>query len=285
MKETTVNHIGTRTVDPSELASHIERLSTKGYTIVERLLAPETTAALFAATERHYAASRSKNYAGRPDRDVEDKMVYNLQNKDKLFVDILDLPVLQSVLIHFLNDPYYRFLPPTQPNYILGYYNARSSGKHLDLHIDSHIPFKGEKTNSMQAAFVLEEHTPDNGCTVVVPGSHQSGTYTNRAEPNVTPLLLKPGDVAFWDSRLCHGTRANTSQKSRWTLIATFTTWWVKQSMDMTRSLPDEIYRQLSDSQKALLGFCSIPPADEAARINTKAGFESLRPSVADYYR
>ena len=68
-------------------------------------------------------------------------------------------------------------------------------------------------------------------------------------------------------------------------LIATFSRWWVKQAMNMTRSLPEEIYQSLTDRQKQMLGFCAIPPADEFTRINTKCGYEALLPSVADYYR
>ena len=43
-----------------------------------------------------------------------------------------------------LNDKYYRFLPDSVPNYILGGYNGRSSGDKLDLHIDSFMPYTGD---------------------------------------------------------------------------------------------------------------------------------------------
>jgi hypothetical protein len=54
--------------------------------------------------------------------------------------------------------------------------------------------------------------------------------------------------------------------------------------MDITRSLPDSIYQQLSDEQKLLMGFCSIPPSDESMRIVTKAGYDVLLPTVDEYY-
>ena len=45
----------------------------------------------------------------------------------------------------------------------------------------------------------------------------------------------------------------------------------------MTRSLPDSIYKKLTDEQKLLLGFCSIPPSDESNSIHTKKSYLDLK--------
>lgn len=171
------------------------------------------------------------------------------------------------------------------PNYILSYYNARSSGNFLDLHIDTYVPAHGEYTWAMQAAFVLEDMNKDNGCTVVIPGSHMFGKYSDRELQKRTPVEAKAGDIVMWDSRLWHGTLDNISGISRWVLIATLTRWWVKQSMDITRSLPQEIYESISPEEKLLMGFCSIPPKDEAGSIHTKKHYSDLKPRVSDYYK
>ena len=192
-------------------------------------------------------------------------------------------PVVTAIASAKLNDPHYRFLPDSVPNYVLQYYNARSSGQKLDLHIDSHIPFIGEFTNMMQFVFLLQDSDTENGCTVVVPGSHKSGTFTDRDLKNVQPLTGKAGDLIFWDSRLWHGTLENITGRSRWALIATIGMWWVKPSMDIVRSMNDDIYRQCTDQQKQLLGFCAVPPTDPLQRNNTKCGYDFLKPSVKDY--
>ena len=124
-----------------------------------------------------------------------------------------------------------------------------------------------------------------NGCTIVAPGSHLSGMYTDRDLTNLTKINAKAGDIVIWDSRLWHGTTENKTLTSRWALVATFTRWWLKQTMDMTRSLPNKIYKDLSDEEKLLLGFCSIPPSDESTRINTKSSYDSLLDNVEDYYK
>ena len=81
---------------------------------------------------------------------------------------------------NFLNDEYFRLIDKKRPNYILSYYNARSSGDKLDLHIDSHLPYLGKKIFMMQFSIVLEDQNKENGCTIIVPNSHKSGRFSNR---------------------------------------------------------------------------------------------------------
>lgn len=276
-----------RKILQKETEQHLKNLRIYGYTQVHQFIDPKTVKRAKDLVEKYYKETKRslKIKGGRADPKIDGKGVFNLQNKDKFFIDILDHPFLRTVLMAKLNDPYYRFLPPDVPNYILGYYNARSSGSKLDLHIDSYFPAPGEISWAVQMGIPLEDHTLENGCTVIVPGSHLIGSYTDRNFENAKPLLSKAGDLLLWDSRTWHGTINNISGKSRWTLLSTFTMWWIKQIMDITRGLPDEIYKTLSDRQKQLLGFCAIPPKNEFERINTKAGYDALLPSVKDYYK
>ena len=167
-------------------------------------------------------------------------------------------------------------MPSKKPNYIINYFNARSSGNKLDLHIDSWIPYLGKKTHMMQFVFLLEKSTEDNGCTIAVKKSHRSGKFCNIKTKKITSIIGDPGDLIIWDSRLWHGTKENKNNVSRWAIVTTMSSWWVKQAMDMPKSLPQKIFKRCNNLEKQLLGFCSIPPADEAKRINTKCGYEIL---------
>lgn len=271
-------------LDDAMEEQYLRHLDAYGYVVIPQGLPPELTAGMRSLVIQHWLTSSKTKYEGKPERDADDRFVYNLQNKDKAFIDLLSMPVVKSILMSKLNDPFYRFLPTDKPNYILNYYNARSSGQKLDLHIDSYVPNPGPYTTMMQVVFVLEDMNEANGCTVVVPGSHRSGQYTDRELKTHVPLIAKAGDIVLWDSRIWHGTTENASKKSRWALIATFSQWWIKQSMDMPRALPKEIYTQLSDEQKCLIGFCSLPPKNETQRINTKTGYDFLKPALDDYW-
>jgi ectoine hydroxylase-related dioxygenase (phytanoyl-CoA dioxygenase family) len=274
----------TRRVDEEEAEQVFRELKAYGYATVENFMQPPLVADLLSTVQDQWEQKKDSHLRGRPERDADDKLVYNLQNKDKKFVDVLSDPFVVKVCMHMLNDPYHRFLPADKPNYILNYYNARSSGQSLDLHIDTNIPARGDYTWVIQLSFLLNDMSEENGCTVVVPGSHQSGNFTDRSLKRVKPIAARAGDLVIWDSRMWHGTTANTSGRSRWALIASFSRWWVKQSMDITRGLPQDIYAELTDEQKSILGFCSIPPKNESDRINTKTGYDFLKPSVSDYF-
>ncbi len=276
----------TRDILENEQVQILKELDSYGFAKFSGFLLPETLQSLLKLTEYYYTETNSGgkiHYKGTPERDKDDKILYNLQNIDKVYIDLISSQAITSIAKVKLNDPHYRFLPSDVPNYVLQYYNARSSGQKLDLHIDSHIPFAGEYTNMMQFVILLEDSTVNNGCTVVVPGSHKSARFTDRELENVIPLTAKAGDLVCWDSRLWHGTLANISKQSRWALIATLGMWWVKPSMDIVRSMNSEIYKQCDDQQKQLLGFCAVPPINPMERNNTKCGYDFLKPTLSEY--
>ncbi len=252
----------------------IKEIEINGFCKINNFLSKKINKDLLSLIEKEHFKYKNVRYKGVPLRDNEDKILYNLQNKDYRFIKILSDKRIKTIAKYFLNDPYYRFLPHDKPNYILNYFNARSSGKKLDLHIDSWIPYIGKKTHMMQFVFLLEESKPTNGCTIVVKGSHKSGKFTNRKSKKIINLTGSAGDLIIWDSRLWHGTLENYDKSSRWAIVTTLSSWWIKQAMDMPKSLPKKIYKRCSNIERQILGFCSIPPKDEFERINTKTGYD-----------
>lgn len=216
------------------------------------------------------------NNEGLPERDRKDLRVNNLAKRNKIFCDLISDYQIEKVLKPILNDKYYRHLPNNLPNYILGGFNGRSSGNKLDLHIDSYIPFKGNYRNAILILFILEEMHKKNGATIIVPKSHKSGKYTNRNTKKIRVIDGKPGDMIIMDARTWHGTTENLSNKSRWIMTSIFHSWWMKQQVDLPKSIPQNILKKLTNKQKQLLGFCSIPPISEEDRINVKCGYEVL---------
>jgi hypothetical protein len=202
--------------------------------------------------------------------------IWNLQAKDFFFLELLFEPTeVEQLLIACLNDPWYSAIPADAPNYILRAYQARSSAGRLPLHLDSFIPYGGDHTITMQVSIVLEDMRLENGCTVAVPGSHKSAEWANQeAWADVVPLEADAGDVVIWDSRLWHGATENTSGRTRWAIIATFTRWWIKQMFKVTETLPQETYERLTPRQKAVLGFCTVPFTDESEGIDMRRGYD-----------
>lgn len=275
-----------RELDQDAIERAIREIRIFGYTVVPSALPEPTRLALLELVEaNHKVAEAPDAQSGVSSNQALDKYVYHLQYKHRLFLDIISgwssgLEVLKP----FIQDPYYRQLPEGTYNFLLSYYNARSSVAALPLHIDNYVPSLGDYPNSMQIVFSLNGQNSENGATIIVPGSHLAGSFPDRSlTDKAHSLECAPGDAIIWDSRVWHGASANENGRDRWSLVATFRPWYLKQNFDPTRGTPESIYSEMTDQQKALMGFLSRPPRDDDEKISIKEGFEGLRATVADY--
>jgi len=262
------------------MINNINEIEKKGYTILKNAIDLVTINKLKDKILHIDENWKKPNAETTPRLNRESKVVYNPEQKDRIFSKIvLGNPNLKSILIYFLNDKFYKQISSNKPNYILRAMIARSSSSSdLPLHIDSFVPNSGKRPFVMQASIIIDKHDDETGTTIVIPQSHLSDEYAPQDKFNdAIPIYSEPGDIVVWDSRLWHGALSNKSKKSRWALIATFTRWWIKQNYDITSSLPKEIYEDMSDEEKGILGFCCIPPKNEFERIDIKAGYEVLK--------
>jgi len=261
-------------------SDHIDQIQKNGYCIIPQVYDKTEVAYLLLLVKKYYEETKDKISQETPYLNLNSPNLYNLQNKDINFIhSLFKSKKVEQILIHFLNDKWYKAIPQDQPNYILRHFGARSSNTALPLHIDSFIPYKGDEVLAMQVAIMLENSTIKNGCTTVVPESHQSGKYAknppgwyNKFQP--IEVEAKAGDILIWDSRLWHGTTENKTKGTRWAMIATFTRWFIKQMFDIPTALPPEIKEQLTPKQKSILGFNSIPYITEYEGIEIKKGYE-----------
>lgn len=263
----------------------VRRIEEDGYCHIPQVYTQEQVQETLDLAQYWRDQTKEKLVDNRPQLVQDDPFVWNPQNKDIHFLNMLfGPPIIEKVLMHFLNDPWYQQIPEDQPNYILRNLLVRSSKDRLPMHIDSLVPYEGNHVFVMQVSIILEDQTRENGCTVVVPGSHTSGEFVDQsAFETATPLETKAGDIVIWDSRIWHGAGENKTGGTRWAMIGTFTRWWLKQMFQVTRTMPQEIYDQLTDRQKAVMGFCSIPYEDETQGIDMKRGYDSLEDDVRAY--
>ncbi len=260
------------------MQEHIKQIEQQGYCVLPQVLNSEQVGRALELVQDSYEKSVDTLTDLIPFLNRNQPIVYNLQNKDYYFLELLfSAEQGMKLLRHFLNDPWYKPIPPDKPNFIMRSFLARSSNEKLPMHIDSFVPYGGPYAFIMQCGFALEDQTIENGCTMVVPGSHLTGSYaTQEALKDAVPLESRAGDMVLWDSRIWHGTQANTSGGTRWALIATFSRWWLKQAFNIPENLPQEIYDRLTDEQRAVLGYCSLPYDDETVGIDMKRGYDLL---------
>lgn len=260
---------------------YCQELHQKGYTVISEAYDVDFVNSLKAKllTEWEKASANPLPDYMTPGLNKGHQMIYNLQNKDVSFFQAFTRhPLLRAILIQCLNDEWYKQIPQENPNYILRSLLARSSGKSsMPLHIDSFIPNPGSHIPLLQVAIVLEKQTLENGCTLVIPGSHQFGRYAAQDwKQYAVPVESNAGDIVIWDSRLWHSAGENKTSDSRWSIVGTFSRWWIKQNYNITGKFPKEFLAELTNEEKSILGFCSMPPEDEFDRQDIKAGYEIL---------
>ena len=256
------------------LIDYQNEIKTEGYTIIKQLFDKSIVDKTLDLIHKYHEPNFQ--WSGLPSRDVDDKRIYVLPSFNTHFTNLVTTPLVVDILKFFLNDPYYRWLSEDYPNFIINSCSARSSGQFLDLHIDSTFPFLGDYPIGIVSIYAIEPSNLETGCTFGVPGSHKSGAFTNRNYTKLENFILNPGDCLLIDSRLWHGAGINNSGNSRWTVNCHYTRWFVKQDHDLTKIIPQNIYKQLSEVQKIMLGYCSRPSDDPKKRINIKTGLESL---------
>ena len=186
----------------------------------------------------------------------------DLQNDDISFIKVIfNQPELKIILVDALNDPFYPGRDTTSPNYIFRGIRARGYGTSgLPLHIDSGIPSSSKYPTGIVTSLVLEDQNRENGCAIVVPETHRSDCFADRMKTHLAiPLEAKAGDLIFWDTRLWHGTSENNSSSLRLALLCTFSRWYLKQPYRHWETLPIEILDQLTEEEKTIVGFHSIP--------------------------
>ncbi len=265
---------------------YLAELSDVGYTVIRDGLAQAEVQALLTSFRQLSITRQQTRDLDQPFLNRGHDVLYNIQREDVRYLrTFTGNPLVMEILRGLLNDPWYRQIPQDQSNFILRALGGRSSGPGaLPLHIDSFVPSSGKLCFACQVAVILEDQTAERGCTVLVPGSHRSDSYASQeALADAIPLETRAGDIVIWDSRLWHGALGNTSGNSRWSMIATFVRWWIKQNFDVTGTLPESIYQALTDDEKGILGYCSLPPRDEYERTDIKSGHADLKPTVAEY--
>lgn len=109
---------------------------------------------------------------------------------------------------------------------------------------------------SINVFFAIDEFTPTNGATWVVPGTHQRPRPADaEIEEKAVALTCPAGSMIVFDSTLWHAAGANVSGRDRLAINHQFTRSFIKQQIDYVRALGDGVIQALPDRSQQLLGW------------------------------
>jgi ectoine hydroxylase-related dioxygenase (phytanoyl-CoA dioxygenase family) len=222
--------------------------------------------------------------------------VWMLVNKGRIFRQILFTASVRAVVDHVLGDDY--LLSSFSANI------AKPGGAPMNLHTDqwwmphpidrgpSPVPvgsitrerpnLAGEEEPAMvapcvcvNAMWMLNDFSEENGGTRFVPGSHLRGRPPT-ASANHEDMLAAQGSAGtamVFDGRLWHGTGANVSSENRYGLLTTFCGPQFRPQENFTIGARSDMLVEASPELLALLGF------------KIWSGYGRVESPVAEYVR
>ena len=251
-------------------------LENQGYTVIRKILSPfQCERYIFELDKQHEMYAEKYHSASNINQELAnktlEKTVYNLHNKSIIWMDLFDHTVVHDVIGPPLMKGSYQDSEPFYLNNI----SARTpliGNRGQQLHVDSNLPGVNYPL-IINALWYFEDSTAENGATILVPGTQNTMSFAETGKKYETEVVLeaKAGDLLIFNGNLWHGGGPCLIDKSRWALINGYARWFIKPSFDITRNTPKDIYEQLSERQKRLLGFDLNPPLDEFTRLRRRA--------------
>jgi ectoine hydroxylase-related dioxygenase (phytanoyl-CoA dioxygenase family) len=263
------------------LESRKKQLDEEGYVLIENVIPEAERQQLVERLNRLYSSLESagaNTYPG--DVGKTERLILNLHNKDERFVELLDHPAVFPLVQHMMQDGSYQNKEP----FIVTQFSARDPHVGIpaqQLHIDSRFP--GPPFALMTIVlWMLNDFTLESGATRLVPKSHLRPSYPeNGVEyPDEIRAVAPAGSVLIYNGSAWHGGGAKLLDLERWSVIVSYSRWFVKPAFDMTQNTPPELYAKLTPDRRELFGFTSIPPSDEQLRSRARISPSELPDAI-----
>lgn len=238
------------------LQQHIYELDIYGFTLVENVLSTKEAHAMrdvLIRCEQEVGTDHKHRGTARH--------VSNLPTLDPIFFKTIDHPKTLPLLEHFLGQ-----------GLILGSLNSRIvtpgdgyQGLHSDIPAEMLNPVSPVMMNTV---WLLDDFSPNNGGTRVVPGSHKSGLAAPPEDMDVKHVVqpvAPAGSVIVFNGQTWHGGGANNSQANRHALFGHYRKRQLVFQADPHDGFPPEWFDQLTQRQKELMRFKNGLGAPHAA--------------------
>ena len=228
-------------------------LAEHGYCLIEGALAPDRLAAL-ADRISELAALEVAEGTDYVYEDGANQRVWNLLNKGEIFEALAEDRLVLGLMEHLLG---FGFLLSNLDANIAG-----PGGKPMFLHADqSYVPPPWPPYPMVaNAMWMLDDFTPENGATRVVPGSHKlKGNLDFKPDgspPDTVPVCGPAGTVMVFEGRLWHQTGANTTaDQRRRGILAYYCRPFIRQQENFFVSLRPDVLARATPRLRQLLGW------------------------------
>src|SRR5271157_1045613 len=236
-------------VDPAIVNADLAALDRDGYVIWENLLSPEECEHIRDVVGPWLMNTGRNSFEGRRTRRI-----YSVVSRTRVCDRLVDSPRVLAVLDRLL-----------LPNYLLSALQAINiqpgESAQLAHHDDGFYPIPRPRAPLAAATiWAIDDFTPDNGATVLLPGSHRWGRRRPGPDDPALPVVMPAGSCVFFVGTLWHGGGANTTTRDRLAVTAQYCQPWLRPMEAFTLSVSRDIARTVSDDIRRMLGYSIHPP-------------------------
>ena len=242
----------------TEFENAVYELDVYGFTVVEGVMSADEVESMRRVLIRlNEEVGEEREGAG------SCRHVSNLPTLDPVFFPVIDHPRILPILEHYL-----------EPSLILGSLNSRivrpgdgDQGFHSDIPAEM---LNMASPVMMNTVWMLDDFSPENGGTRVVPGTHRSGLPHPASDADVK-YYVQPtapaGSVLIFNGQCWHAGGANRGSANRHALFAHYRKRMLMFQYDPHEGFPADWYRLLSDRQKEILRMKHGVDAPRAADV------------------
>lgn len=251
------------------LAVERESLDRLGYVLIEDVLDRDMLQQVRDRVEQLYE-EEGENAGSEFRKEPGARRLANLVDKGQIFQRLIATPKVLEGVRQVLGD-----------KFKLSSFNARSANPHSDdaqpLHCDAGALPDEKGYWVCNTIWLLDDFTPENGATRVIPGSQNwsrlpQDVLDNPGKPHPEEVLVlgKAGSVVVMNTHAWHGGTANRTANHRRALHAFYCRWDKPQQQYQKKLLRPETQASLSDEMRQLLAL-DDPLNDELSASEQKA--------------
>jgi hypothetical protein len=229
--------------------TQLRQLDELGYLVFPGLMSPELLNALCQRVEEIFTeegALSGSEFKQEPGA----RRLANLVNKGPIFEDTIVVPAILECMAHVLG-----------PKFKLSSVNVRSTNPHTDadqpMHCDSAALPDAAGYSVCNSVWMLDDFTPENGATRMVPGSHLwrrlPPPEMYEAHPEQQLVTGKAGTVAVMNAHMWHGGTANRTGVPRRAMHVYYTRFDKPQQQYQKRWLSPDVQARVSPEARRIL--------------------------------
>lgn len=240
---------------PEVLSGATESLAKTGHAIIPNVLDDSTIETVLSRLWKAAEINQQRGadtYIPDLDPNASNVRIFYLLELDSIFRDLIQHPGALSIVRELLG-----------PQVLVSNFTAniaRPGSGSMALHSDQSlvVPAPWEEPWAINIIWCLSDVYFENGATLFIPGSQRwtrKADVPASAEEMLVPFTASKGSIIAMDARVWHTSGKNvTADQERALLFGYYTKPFLRQQVNWTAALSEDVKQDLSEEARELLG-------------------------------